>query len=585
MTKKSKKYLYDNGIGDEQKFEFRLQRLCKAWQRRMEAPLLKRATLLTLWASGYFDLGYQREHLVNLIDRGVFTIVPYLVEGNPKVMVETLVLNYKSFANTTQLALNYLIKKMNLAENVFIPVALNSMFGAGIVRTFTEYDRVINLDDEVIKSGTPVIRVIDDVDYIGDVVAKSRADYVIEGDIYKLPTLYARDIFSKHADDIMPDCKLTDDYSPEKISSGEWDINRLSLRDFTTFIDIYLCDEGITITIMPEGKTAVTLNTIEEDGPGKSPYDVLGYKFFPGSTYPIPPAWNWHDIDVSMNILARTAREQAESQKDILFVTNQNMDLGEKVKNAKNLDIIPVQNPEDLRKESLGGVNPENYNWMQFAEMLFNKSGGTPEVMRGSGAEANTLGQERMIFQNASRIVNNMYSRFHDFMESVLRKLAWKVWTDPLTTIPVIKDVPGFGKLPQVFDDPAKVGDFYDFIFSIVPYSTQRLSPEMKYQRLMQIATQWLVPTMPLSQQQGAEFNIPEATERMGNYLGFDDFGQLYKTAVPKETDIVPYMMQPNKSKGQMSDSFGAMLPSREANSERREEEAMSIEPMTGTKI
>jgi hypothetical protein len=29
-------------------------------------------------------------------------------------------------------------------------------------------------------------------------------------------------------------------------------------------------------------------------------------------------------------------------------------------------------------------------------------------------------------------------------------------------------------------------------------------------------------------------------------------------------------------------DSFGAMLPSMEANSERREEESLAIEPMTG---
>ena len=102
----------------------------------------------------------------------------------------------------------------------------------------------------------------------------------------------------------------------------------------TTFIDLYLYDEGTTITIMPYQKKAVVLHTVEEDGPGKSPYDFLGYKFFPGTTYPIPPAWAWHDLDVTMNVLAKTAREQAESQKDLIFVDPQNIDVGKKITSA-----------------------------------------------------------------------------------------------------------------------------------------------------------------------------------------------------------------------------------------------------------
>lgn len=556
------------------KFEVRLQKLAKAWQKRMEAPLQKRQKLLALWASGFFDSGYQREHMINLIDRGVFTIVPYLVEGNPKLMVDTLVANLRPWANTTQLSLNFLIEKMNLADNVFIPAAINSMFGAGITRTFTEFDRTVNIDNEVIKSGTPVVRVIDDVDYIGDVVAKTRQDYAYEGDIYKLPTDYARELFSKYADDIMSDCKLTHDYSPEKISNGEWDLNRLSLREYTTFMDIYLYDEGVTVTIMPEGKSAKILRTVEEDGPGGSPYDFLGYSFFPGTTYPIPPAWKWHDLDVSMNILARTAREQAESQKDLLFVPPGSKDLGRDVKNAKNLDILVAGDTESIKKESVGGVNPENYTWLQFANEEFNKTGPSADIMRGAGNSAPTLGQEQLVYANASRIVNNMYSRWHKFMTSIIRKLAWKVWTDPSVYIPVIDKIPGVGELPVVFSQADKVGDYYDFVFDIKEYSSQRTSPDMLYQKLMGFMTQWVLPTYQFAAQQGAQLNVPEVTKVLSNYLGLTNLNQFYRTVVPDATDNVNYTMQPSRgnrpqgknSQGQMNDTFGASEPSRLAN-------------------
>lgn len=577
MSKKSKKYLYNNWGKEEQRIEVRTQKLAIAWQKRQEAPLQKRQKLLALWASGFFDIGYQREHLINLIDRGVFSIVPYLIEGNPRIMVETLMGNLRPMAFATQLALNFLIEKMNLADSVFIPAAINSMFGAGIVRTFTEYNRTINIDDEIIKSGTPSIRVIDDADYIGDVAARSRQDFVFEGDVYKLPTEYARDIFSKYADDIMPDCKLTSEYSPDKISSGEWDLNRLSLRDYTTFMDIYFYDEGVTRTIMPEGKAAKFLHEVEEDGPGGSPYDFLGYKYYPGSTVPIPPAWGWHDLDVSMNILARTAREQAESQKDLIFVPSGSKSLGTEIKNAKNLDFIIAQNTEQIRKESVGGVNPENYTWMNFAETEFTKTGPNSDVMGGRGAQAPTLGQEQLVFANASRIVNNMYTRWHAFMTSVIHKLAWKVWTDPTVYVPFIHEIPGVGDLPVVFSQADKVGDYYDFVFKLIPYSSQRTSPEVLYQKLMSFMSQWVLPTYQFASQQGAELDIPIVTRILSDYLGFTNFNQWYKTAIPQELQGVGYTMQPTGGKrkkgeerqnifNQMNDTFGALEGSRNAN-------------------
>jgi len=563
-------------------FALRLQQTVKLWQKKNEEILKKQEKLLKLWASGFFEGQYERTHLINLMDRGVFTIVPFLVEGNPKVMVETLIANMKPWAFTTQLALNFFINKMKLADRVFIPVAVNSMFGAGITRVFTEYDRVISLNDEVIKAGVPTIKVIHDTDYIGDPIAKTRDDFILEGDIYKLPTDYAKDLFAgkdsfgnEIADYIFPDCKISTEFSPERIYAPgfAYNINRYNIREFTTFIDVYLFDENVTVTIMPEHMKAKILRTVEEDGPNESPYDYLGYKYLPNCSVPIPPAWFWHDLDVSTNIVANTAREQAESQKDLIFSDDKKL-LG-KVTNAKNMDVMFHPNPkEGIRKESVGGMNTEALPYLKYVETAFNKSGGTSEIMGGRGTDSPTLGQEKMQFQNASRIVNNMYTRFHEFMTSVIKKLAWRVWTDPTVYIPVIKEIPGVGELPEIFSQADKVGDFYDFVFKITPYSTQRMSPEMKYQRLMQFAAQWILPTLPHAQTQGAEFDIPEATKTMAEYIGLDNFNQMYRTAFGSPLQTFPYTMQPvggkkQQSQGQGNDSFGALIGSRESNSSR----------------
>lgn len=577
-------------------FPARLQKLAKLWYTINEAPFQHQQTMLRLWASGYFKKGKGREHLINLMDRGVGTIVPFLVEGDPKVMVETLVGNYKPWAYTTQLALNFFIGQMELADTVLIQAAINSMFGAGITRTFTEYDRRVTLEDETIKAGRPTVKVIHDTDYVGDPIARDREDFAFEGDIYRLPTAYARELFDgkgennkQVADFIDADCKLTGDYSPEKISNPGFNRNKWALRDQTTFIDVYLFDENRTVTIMPEGNQPIILRSVEEDGPKVSPYDYLGYKYFPGHPVPIPPAWFWHDADVSSNIVAKTGREQAEAQKDLILVDSAGKKLGDQVTNAKNLDVLQVQGLEGVKPISVGGMNEQNLGWLAFAEDVFNKSGGTEPIMRGAGTKSPTLGQDQMLHQNASRIINNMYTRFHRFQTSILKKLAWRIWTDPTVYIPLIHEVPGVGTLPKVFSQADKVGEFYDFVFSIKPYSTQRMSPEVKYQRMMQFASQWVLPTMSLAAQQGAEFDVPEATKRMASYLGFDDFNQLYRTAMPNQTDVVPYTMQPSgqkrpeKSPGQGNDSFGSLVGSREANSNSKQGQ-LAMEPMGADK-
>jgi hypothetical protein len=572
----------------------RLQKLAKLWKTTNEPIQQHQMTLLRLWASGFFNKGYGREHLINLMDRGVGTIVPFLVEGNPKVMVETLIGNYRSWAYTTQLALNFFIEQMELADKVLVPIAINSMFGAGITRTFTEYDRQVSLDDEVIKAGRPVIKVIHDTDYIGDPLARTRDDFVFEGDIYRLPTAYAKDLFAgkddhgnQIADYIQPDCKLISDFSPDKISNPNFNRNKLALRDQTTFMDIYLYDENITVTIMPEGKSSKILRRVEEDGPNESPYDYLGYKYFPNFPVPMPPAWFWHDQDVSINIVSKTAREQAEAQKSLVFTEAPNKKLGEQVVNARNMDVLNVKDVAGTKRVDFGGMNTENLNWMNFVENVFNSAGGTPPIMRGDQASSPTLGQEQMVYQNASRIVNNMYTRYHRFMTSVIKKLAYRIWTDPTVYIPLIHEVPGVGTLPKIFSQPDKVGEFYDFVFSVVPYSTQRMSPEVKYQRLMQFASQWILPTMPEAQRQGAEFDVPEATKKMAGYLGMDDFNQLYRTAIPQQTDALPFTVQEQgkrrpegqpKSPGQGNDSFGSLVGSREANSNSKQEQ-LAMQP------
>lgn len=592
-------------VNIKQRYPARLQLLAKSWTDKWQGALEHTQRLAKLWASGYFDRGYARWHLINLMNRGVSTVVAYLCEGNPKVLIESLAPNLRYYARARQLVLNYLITKNNFAEEVFIPGATASMFGAGIARTFFEYDRVIDKNNEKIKIGTPRVAIIEPCDYIGDPSARRRGDFAIEGDVYRLPTRYAKDLFAKKdkfgrqvADFIYPDCKLATKFSNEELIisgvrdqlTGGYDFNKLAEEEFTTFIDIYHHKDKTIATIMPMGKKAIILKEIEWDGPGDSPYDYLGYKYLQGIPLPLPPAWDWYDLDVTMNLMGQTARVQAESQKNLIVADATAKDAAESALKNKNMNVVIATGMDSVKKYSFGGVAPENYQWMAFAESEFTKSGIPAEVMRGVGAEAKTFGQEQLIFANASRIVNNFYTRFHQWMTSILNKWSWAVGQTPNNYVEILDvvKIPGLNdyELPVYFTKKEKSAEFESFLLKVMPYSTQRTTPELMYQNLYKFLVQWIIPTLQFRVQQGSMIDFPVLDRLLADYGGIETFQQWYKSVLPGELDNVDFVMKSQKNKyKQPSDQAGATQASKEANLAQYEARERPTGPMEMPKL
>jgi len=588
----------------KQKYASRLQMLAKSWQTKYEGPLEHSQKLINLWVSGYYQKGYSRWHLINLMNRAVSAGVSYLAEGNPRVLIEASSPNLRSYAYSMRLVVNFLIEKYNFAENVFIPGAIASYFGAAIARTFYEYDRQVSINGELIKVGTPRVAIIEPCDYIGDPSAKTRNDFSIEGDQYRLPTEYAKDLFAKKnkfgkqmADYIEADCKLATKYSAMEITAKEsYDFNKLALEEYTTFIDIFNFKDKVIETIMPMGHRAVILKTIEWTGPD-SPYDYLGYRYPANCPVPVPPAWDVYDLDVTMNIMGKSARQLAESQKTLIAAEPAGKKAAEAVLRGKHMDVLTVKGMENVKQFNFGGVSAENYGWMQWAEGQFQKAGATTsDIVSGKGPTSGTLGQDQMVYSNASRMINSYYVRFHSWMSSILRKWVNAVMEDPTTYVEILDTVkiPGLGNLeyPVHYSKPDKVADFSQLVLKVIPYSTQRQTPEVKYQQLFQLMTTWVIPTMQLRRQQGADIDLQMVDKLLADYGGFDNFPQWYKTIRPSEEASVDFIMKSGSPKqgnaGQMNDSGGASDASRLANSQgfdQRNGTGLNRQPSAGASV
>lgn len=541
-------------------FVGRLNKAISACKRLKNVTDKKNAKMLRSYASGYYHKVESKDpHPLNMIDRAVSIWLPFLVGGLPKIIIEPRInLQYKPFAYTFQLALNQWMKNMKFAQRTLEPAVLNSLFGMGIVKTGTHKADVKKLAGYLTEEGRPYAEVVDEQSYVFDITAKDREQYEFEGDEYILPTDEAKEQFSKFADKIKPDFKLygekdiehpKDMVNPDKIPYNE-------LHDYSRFIDLWLPTEKVIITILPpdKGFTKI-LKTTDYDGPESGPYDCLGYKQFRGSTIPIPPIFSLMELDAAINTLFSKARNQAERLKKIGVYEGGGEEDAKTAKDAKDGDMIGLTNAAAVHDLTLGGVVPEIYQFLGFSLGQFSEQGGNLTVAGGRQAMAGTLGQEEMLMSNASKTLDMMSQKVHYFASSIAEKLAFEMWQNPTIQIATIKKVAGIA-LASTYNQLEQEGDFTDYYLDVELFSMQRLSPEMRYQRIMQLLSQWILPTAQMAAAQGQLLNIKEITEDLANYMDVNTEAW-FLPSVPKEVQMNAY--QPMGSSPGIGDTrFGA---------------------------
>ena len=165
-----------------------------------------------------------------------------------------------------------------------------------------------------------------------------------------------------------------------------------------------------------------------------------------------------------------------------------------------------------------------------------------------------------MLQANASKQLEDMVQQVHQFTKSIAEKLGWFMWSNPFIPIPVIKSIAGYD-IEVVFSDETKEGDFYDYAWDIEPYSMTKQSPTVRYQTLMQLISQVVLPTAQIAASQGSMLNVTELVKEAGRFLDIRNMDRWWIPGMPQEAQMNPYQpqqgMASNKS-GQAEGRFSA---------------------------
>lgn len=545
-------------------FPVRLQQAVNYWQLYTKPMRECRKKMLSQYANGWYSgasLASRVSQPINLLDRGVQIIAPYLVSQNPDVMIEVRSglgnPNVKAFADTLRLALLHLFGEIKLSEYTLRPVVIDSLFAMGITKTAAMHSHTVEINGYLHDIGQPYCDRIDFDDYIGDIAARNRQEMKFEGHKYRLPEEYVKTSgLFKNYDGLNPDISLYGSTNPETVGKPNFQQYQ-ELHPTIQLMDLWIPQDGVILTLPLLGHGSKIMRTVEWEGPEEGPFDILAYRYFPNSVIPIPPVYTWLDINRAVNNIVTNMRNQVSREKTIGLYNLGADDEVDRIKDAAPGEMIGVSNVDSVKELKLGGFNSESFPFLQFLLAEYSKTGPNLDITGGRGSAANTLGQEQILLSNAQRELDDMVNEAYRFTSSITKKLAWQLWSDPLVMVPLVKRIAGVD-LEVEYSESVKEGDFLDYTFNIEPYSMGRMNPEIKYQKLMQLISQLALPLAQIAASQGTVIDAAQLVKDAAKFLGTNT-DNWWKSAIPSNTGLNPYQPEQGTPKAKSGQADGRL--------------------------
>jgi|GEM_PF-6918029 len=481
----------------------------------------------------YQQEGCEQEKPLGGLEQVITTYTQQLVGGQPRALVRANRPELSPTAADLEVALNWLVKKLNLYEALW-EVVLNAHFGLGIAQ-------VGMVEAEAAESwwhvlGRPAVNVIDQDDWVHDVRAKRWEHTYFMGHYYRWPF----DVAEKFA---LFDSEARSQLKP---TTGSFVARRSGIHTPETLVepvepqvellDLWLPKHGLLLTLCPEQR--LVLREAQWVGDRQGPYHLLYFNPVPGKLMPLTTAMTLGPLDELCDRVFRKLHEQAVAQKSVLPFRGGSDDDIRRLKEAANGDAFRCDGdlPQEVR---YGGPDKVNLDFLMACVQLLSRRAGNLEQLAGLGIQATTLGQEQILQFNASLRISFMRQRVYDFVARIFRALAFYLLTDRLVQLHLIRPLPDIGmELPLVWDAERQQGDIEDYLIEVDVYSLHHRSAQAQLESILSLLNNFVGPLVPTLAQQGYQFRPERVLELISRYLGIPELHYLFEPGEPMPAQL-----------------------------------------------
>jgi hypothetical protein len=488
---------------------------------------------------------------VNLISMYCQIVGRSLIAKEPRVMLSTFEAPHKPVVAVMEKWINQQVEKINLA-NTLQRVVLDALFSVGICKVALATQADAAHFGFEITGGQPYAEAVDLDDFVFDTHARDFRHVSFIGHRYRCPLKAARAMGYKGGKKL----EASQDQpfnaeGDEKISALQRMPYAANADEFEEMVDlweIYLPRHKLVVTLADDymtgpGSTDTDRKPLREQqwvGPATGPYHILGFGVVPGNAMPKAPIMDLIDLHCSVNNIFRKLLKQSERVKVVDLVAMGNTDDGERLKNANDGDIVPVGDPKNIVRLMTGGPAGELQAFGIAMRDLFSWLSGNLDMMGGLSPQSKTLGQDKLLAENASAGVSDKQDQTVRFVSSVVKSLCWFYHHHPRQTMKVQHEVQG---LPE-YNFTRKVGPqqrqqvpWDDLGVKVDPYSLRHQTPEARAQALVQMTTQVVMPMMQIAQQQGIALDLHALLGKLGRYMDMPDLAEILTIQEPPAQD------------------------------------------------
>lgn len=528
------------------------------WSRKQLAPFRRRRTaiLQLLAGSRYGEHNLSHSQPIPLLHLLHSTYVRSLVSSNPRCLLSTRVVDLKDMAKAMEISLNHEIKEMRFAATLRQVVA-DALVSMGIMKVGVCYYPVEGTSGLVHDYKKPYADAISLDDWVHDMRANRFDQAGFAGHHFRVPKRMLLQDPRYKAEEVF---RLT---ASEQYTYDEWgNVRGRSMstdrsdgegdhEDMLDLWEIWFPRDNIIAVFAGDStgrlKMMDPLYVADFDGPELGPYFLLRFGEIPDNIMPAPPIPEIADLTEAMNGVFRKLIRQALRQKSITLVPGGSDPDAERINKghdgmAIRIDGMPPQ------EHSYGGPRPENQQFFLMMKGIASYMAGNFDSWGGLAPQAQTLGQERLIAESASKQVQAHQDAVSDFSRDAMASMCWWWWTDPRRTY--VADVPVDGQPGLTYQQPIspedREGNWLKLNFDMDPYSLQEQGPQARLQTIMQMVQQIVLPMMPIMQQQDLAPNIAGLLSVFSRYTNMSDLAEIVMAQQPlgaeQELQEVPKM-------------------------------------------
>lgn len=505
--------------------------------KELETARAKRFLALRQYVGTHYSTsGSTDEVPVNLIELGVNIFTQHLVPKTPQASVSTPHLGFIDSAEEFEYALNEMVLRIELEETLRMAV-VEAMFGMGIVKVGVTNEDRHEFDGFLHDGNLPFADSVDFDDWVHDTTSRRWDQSRFFGNKYEISIedLESNPSYDKAAVKSVKDSSLRMSVQNEasSFSQGNQSFNEENERVWLW--DIWVPSEQQVWVFGCEDPNK-PLTKIDWEGPENGPYHKLGFTPVPNNILPLSPVSQWMPMHDLTNKLYNKLGEQAARQKTITVAAGPADDARRTV-NARDGEVVRISSPDSIREVRYGGADQNTLTFAIHAVDRFSTNAGNLEVLGGLGAQADTLGQERLLASSASQRVLSMQHNVVKFTREIMRDIGWWIWNNPLIQIPIVRAIKGTDiqvqtNWPYQIDGmggevDVRKGEYNNYNIRIEPHNLTELSPGEKLNLIRQVWQRDVLPIAPMLEAQGKSLDAGAYLEMVAKYSHAPEVGQL----------------------------------------------------------